>query len=328
MKHKQANKILTEKNFKSLTGNSMFALLLIYLLLFVALSVVSKYFLTWSNISNIGISISVLGVAGMGATMVIFSSGLDLSAGACMAISCVIASKVTSSAALPWYAAVILAVAATTIIGMVNGLITTKLKIHPTIVTLGISNVVRGLAYVISQGMVISTKSPEIKYFGNGKLFGAIPVPVLLLLLAIAGIFFLLNYTTFGRSVYAIGGNARAAHLAGIDVDRVRFAIFTLTGFLSGISGIILTGLMGSGQASAANGYEMDIITAVLLGGASLGGGKGSVLGTALGLIFIGTLNNGMTLLNVDSYWQIVAKGVVLLLAVIFDSLRKGRQSE
>lgn len=312
-------------SLKRLTNNSIFALFIIYLVLVIYLSFASKYFFTWNNFSNIGISISVLGIAGMGATMVMFSSGLDLSIGASMAISCVVISKISSLEILPWYLILLIALLVTTCVGLVNGILITVFSIHPTIVTLGISNVVRGIAYVISQGMVISTKSPQIKFFGTGKLFGVIPVPMLLLIIAIVLAYLLLKYTTFGRAVYAIGGSERAAHLAGIDVKKMRLVIFTLTGFLAGISGIILTGLMGSGQASAATGYEMDIITAVLLGGASLGGGKGSVLGTALGLLFIGTLNNGMTLLNVDSYWQIVAKGMVLLIAVIFDSIRKKR---
>lgn len=306
---------------KSITSNSIFALFVIYVIMVIALSFSSKYFLSWSNFSNIGISISVLGIAGMGASMVIFSSGLDLSIGASMAISCVVIAELTAMSA-PWYVAILAALAVSTFFGMVNGFIITKFNIHPTIITLGISFIIRGIAFIVSQGMTLSVKAQEIKFFGAGRLFKVFPVPVVLLIIVIAVTYFVLKYTTFGRSVYAIGGNQRAAYLAGIEVKKTRFKIFAISGFLGGLSGVVLAGLMGSGSAGAANGYEMDVITAVLLGGASLGGGKGSVLGTTLGLVFIGTLNNGMTLLNVDSYWQTVAKGLVLIIAVIFDSLR------
>ncbi len=311
--------------FQLLTSNTVFILLAIYLVMLVFLSIRSPYFLSLNNVANIGISISVLGVSAMGVTMVIFSGGLDLSVSASMALCNVIVTTTLDKFSFPWGLAVIIGILASVLVGFLNGLIITQFSIHPTIVTLGMANVVRGLSQIITDGQTILLESSAVKFVGSGKLFNALPVPVIIMVIVIAVMYYVLRNTLFGRAVYSVGGNARAAYLAGISVKKTRLLIFSLTGLFAGISGVILTGLMGAGLANAATGWEMDIITAVLLGGTSLTGGEGSVLGTALGLIFIGTLNNGMTMLNVNANWQTVAKGVILLFAVILDSIRKSK---
>ncbi|HHU52539.1 MAG TPA: ABC transporter permease [Clostridiaceae bacterium] len=303
------------------SSGSVFGLFLVYILLVILLSFLSKYFFQLSNFANIGISISVYGIAALGVTMIILSGGLDMSVAGNMALSNVISVLLLTKTDLSPYLIMIVCVLVGLIVGIINGFLVTAFDLHPTIVTLGTAGITRGTAFVICGGMSMMHDSKEIKFLGSGKILG-IPVSLLFFVVLLIIMFLVLKYTTFGRSVYAIGGNRRASRLAGISVKKTQMLIFSISGMLAGIAALILTGTTGGGGGNAATGWESDIISAVLLGGTSIAGGKGTVFGTALGILFIGTLNNGMSLLGTNSYVQMILRGLVLIIAVVIDSVR------
>jgi ribose transport system permease protein len=205
--------------------------------------------------------------------------------------------------------------------GFVNGYLTAKVKLPAFIVTLGSFTYVRGLAYVISGGYPIVLTDPVFKFFGAGDIVG-IPTPIFIMALIYIITFFVLKYTMFGRHVYAIGGNEEAASLTGIKVGATLIKVYVISGLLSGLAGVVLAGRLYSGQPTAGNGFELDAIAAVILGGTSFTGGVGTIRGTIIGALIMGVLSNGLTLLNVSYYWQLVIKGAVIILAVLLDRLR------
>jgi len=209
------------------------------------------------------------------------------------------------------------------LVGLLNGVIIAVARINPIITTLGTMGIIRGIAFISSGGATIIPTVPEWRIFGREYLAG-VPVPLLLMLLTYALGFVALNYTRFGRYVYAIGGNPIAVRLAGVNVDGWRIVMYAVTGLLSGFAGIVLGSLSGSAFPNAALGMELDIIAAVILGGTSLAGGMGTVQGTFLGVLIIGIVKNGLIQLNVPTYWQMVAQGAVLLVAVLADRWRTG----
>lgn len=222
----------------------------------------------------------------------------------------------------PWYLGLLAGLFVGVIVGLLNGVIITRLKIMPIIVTLGTSSIARGAAYIYTEGNTVFVQNQGLEWAGVGRIAG-VPVPVVLMLLTFVGLWCVLRFTVFGRYIYSIGGNPIASRLAGISVDRYTLAVFVFSGLMAGLAGIVLVGLTATAMPSVATGYELDVVTAVLLGGASLRGGEGSIWGTLIGVLIIGIINNGMALLNVPPYWQILAKGVLLLGAVALDALRK-----
>jgi len=205
--------------------------------------------------------------------------------------------------------------------GFVNGYLTAKVKLPAFIVTLGSFTYIRGLAYVISAGYPIVLTDPLFKFFGAGGIVG-IPTPIFIMAFIYVITFFVLKYTMFGRHVYAIGGNEEAASLTGIKVGATLIKVYVISGLLSGLAGVVLAGRLYSGQPTAGVGFELDAIAAVILGGTSFTGGVGTIRGTIIGALIMGVLSNGLTLLNVSYYWQLVIKGAVIILAVLLDRLR------
>lgn len=302
-------------------------LLVFLLLLVVFFSIKSPYFFAFNNFLNILKSVSVIGITAAGIMLIIISGGIDLSTGAQMAfISCFI-TEIVAEFNVPWPLGMLAACLVGMLVGMVNGMLVTYCRFVPFIATLGTMNIIRGLAYIISNAQSVAISEPHFSWMGTGKIL-EVPVPVVLFLLSFVIIWAILKFTVFGRYVYSIGGNRAASRLAGINVRGVTLSLYVITGFLASISGMALLGMAGSSVPSAGETYGTDIVTAVLLGGASLSGGKGNIVFTFIGVLTIGVMNNGMMLLNVPQFWQIFAKGVLMLLAVGLDSLREARTAK
>ncbi len=287
-----------------------------------ALALLSPYFLTFDNLINVFRQSAVNALLALGQLLVIITAGIDLSIGSILGLTSVLAAMMAKSGMVP-EAVVVLAIGLGTGLGLINGLLLTKLHLpHPFIPTLGMMNVARGLALVISGGFPISELPPRFRFWGAGTV-AFIPTPVVVVLI-IYGLFHLfLSRTTLGRDIYAIGGNPQAARLSGVPVDRRLTLVYALSGALAAVGAIVLTGRMNSGFPLAGVGAELDAIAAVIIGGASFFGGVGTVWGTLIGALIMGVLRNGLNLLNVSAYWQTVVIGAVIVVAVWIDVVRQ-----
>jgi ribose transport system permease protein len=296
------------------------------LVLFVGLSVISPYFLTATNLLNIGKAISIVGVAAVGETIVIISGGFDLSVGSVSAAAGMFAAYLIGFG-VPLPLAFVGAIVLGVLIGIVNGAVIGYARINPLITTLATLAIVRGLAYVVSGGREIVISDPTWLALGTGS-FAGIPYTVWILGVAFLVFGIAMPRTIFGKYAYAIGSSSRAARLAGVPVNRWKVAFYLTCGGLAALAGIITVARTGNAQPSANLTMELDVITAVILGGTSLTGGRGTLMGTLIGLVLIGVVNNGLTLIGVPSYWQGVVKGGILLAAVLYDELRRGSRDE
>jgi ribose transport system permease protein len=289
------------------------------LVIAVGLSIVSPDFLRVDNLLNVMRQSSINALIAFGMTLVILLGGIDLSAGSVLALSSVIIANLLQSGTPP-VVATLAGIVAGGLMGLVNGLIISKGKVAPFIATLGTMTVLRGLALVMSNGSPISDfNSDFFSMLGGGYVARLIPIPVVLMLIVFGIFWFVLKKTVFGRHVYATGGNAESAKLSGVKVDRVQLWVYTISGVMAAIAGVVLTSRLNSAQPTAGTGYELDAIAAVVLGGTSLTGGRGWIFGTLVGALLIGVLNNGLNLLDVSSFYQQVIKGSVILLAVLID---------
>jgi ribose transport system permease protein len=286
------------------------------------LGVLSDHFLTFDNLINVFRQSAVNALIALGQLLVIVTAGIDLSVGSVLGLSCVLAALMLKAGAPPALAlAASLAIGAA--LGAVNGTLLTKLNLpHPFIPTLGMMNVARGLALVISGGFPISELPSGFRFLGAGTLLW-IPAPVLLVVFFCILFHVFLTRTTAGRDIYAIGGNPQAARLSGVPVDRRLILVYTLSGMMAGAASVVLAGRMNSGFPLAGSGAELDSIAAVIIGGASFFGGVGTVGGTLVGALIMGVLRNGLNLLNVSASWQTVVIGVVIVGAVLVDVIRK-----
>lgn len=290
----------------------------------IALTLLSDRFLTVSNLLNVGQQIALLAIVAIGQTMVVIAGGIDLSVGSVVALASIVFAITLVGAGSPLPVAILVAILVGTAVGVVNGMLVTYARLPAFIATLATLSIGRGLALVISEGRPISGFPDEFRVLTSGSIAG-IPVSVLLMLALYLGAAVLLRQTPFGRSLYAIGGSEEVARLSGVAVKRAKVAVFALAGALAGIGGLVLTSRLNSAQPTAAEGLELDVIAAVVIGGASLNGGQGTVFGTLLGALVIGVLRNGLNLLNVSSFWQQVAVGLVIAAAVMTDTLRRRR---
>jgi ribose transport system permease protein len=283
------------------------------------LAVMSPDFLTVANLLNVMRQVSINALIAFGMTLVILLGGIDLSVGSILALSSVFTATLISRGTDP-VVATLVGIASGAVMGAANGLVIAKGKVAPFIATLGTMTILRGLALVLSNGSpVTGINSDFFTMLGGGYVADLIPIPVIWMALMFAVIWFVLKKTVFGRHVYAVGGNEEASRLSGVSVDRVKIWVYTLSGAMSAMAGIILTSRLNSAQPTAGAGYELDAIAAVVLGGTSLTGGRGWIFGTLVGALLIGVLNNGLNLLGVSSFYQQVIKGVVILLAVLID---------
>ena len=299
-----------------------YALLIVLVALFVFFAVSSPYFLNPQNFINMFIAVSTVGIMSTAQTLCIIGRGIDISIGSIAAmVGCIQANLVLLNS-FPWYIGFFASIGIGLLIGWLNGLIIVKFNLNPFIVTLGMMNVVRGLCFVLVDGLAHYMNTPQLVFMGSARL-GVIPVSIIILAVCFVVFYFISNKTVFGRNIFASGGNMKAARLAGINTDRVAILLFTLSGFMAAIAGAVAVGIGGTAMPSMGEHYALDAITAVLLGGASLAGGQGDVRRTFLGIVIIGIINNGMALLNVQTFWQITAKGFLLLGAIILDARRK-----
>lgn len=289
------------------------------LILIIIVSILNTSFLEPLNILNLLRQVAINALIAYGMTFVILTGGIDLSVGSILAFSGVLTAEMIVSGLDP-ILAVLIGCILGALMGLINGLFITFGKVAPFIATLATMTLYRGLTMTFTDGNPITGVggSYSFQLFGRGYFVG-IPVPVITMLIAFIVLWIILNKTSFGRKTYAIGGNEKAALIAGIKVTKVKVMIYSLSGLMSALAGAILTSRLNSAQPGAGTSYELDAIAAVVLGGTSLAGGRGRIFGTLIGVLIIGVLNNGLNLLGVSSFYQMVVKGIVILIAVLFD---------
>ena len=306
---------------------------IILVLLCVVLAFSASGFLTADNLLNVLRNVSMQGVIAFGMTMVIISGEIDLSVGSAVAFAGCLAAFLTQKlsgdwASLPLSPAIAVSILLTLSVGFLLGTFTgfmrNRYQVPSFITTLALMTGLSGAAELITNGFPLTPFPAWYNFIGGGYVLG-IPFPALLFLLTFAVLQFLMNYTSFGRTVYAVGGNAEAARLSGINVSRVKTMVFGITAFLAALSGVMVSSEIMSGTATTAKGWELDVIAAVIIGGTSFMGGVGRIWGTMIGVVFLGVMMNGMTLLNVSEYWQHVARGTIILVAVLLNLLQKDK---
>ncbi len=321
-----SNQATTPKNEKSESTNRLHGLihaagiLPVLIVIVVAFAIMAPNFLTENNLLNIIRQSSINIVLATGMTYVILTAGIDLSVGSVLGVTAVTALVVSLVPGLGW-AAVPIALAAGLVLGMVNGALVAFLGLPPFIVTLGSMTTLRGLAYLLADGTTVINSKIGFAWIGNDYL-GPIPWLVIIALLVIVASWFVLRRTVLGTYIYAVGGNPQAARLTGIKVWAVLLFVYGVSGMLSGLGGVMSASRLYSANGVLGTGYELDAIAAVILGGTSFVGGIGTVIGTLFGALIIATLNNGLTLMNVSFFWQLVIKGLVIIGAVALDKYR------
>ena len=294
-----------------------YAIIMIFIVLFVAMSIFAPNFLSGGNIANVLRQISINGICAIGMTFVMLTGGIDLSVGSIIGVSGVLTAMMMLNGVHPILASLISLVLCT-VIGILTGLLISHIEIPPMVATMGTMTSLRGAAYLITGGTPVFGFTESYAVIGQGYV-GVVPIPVIILVIAFAiGIFFL-SKTKYSRYIYGVGGNEEVARLSGVNVHHVKAFVYAVSGFCSALAGLVMLGRLNSGQPRAGESYEMDVITAVVLGGVSLNGGVGKLSHVIFGLLIIGVLTNGMTMMAIDDYWQRVVKGIVLLLAVGFD---------
>ena len=311
------------KKFLGPTGFGLLVALILELIIFASLS---PYFFSSTNFSNIGRAMVIIGIGSIGATIVIISGGFDLSVGSVMAASGMLAAFVINQGQSN-LVGVVLALMLGCVIGLLNGFVIGYLRINPLIATLAMLSIVRGLAYIISGGDAVIVSNSSFLAIGTDSLFG-IPLTVWIFVTLFLSVGFLMPRTHFGRYVYAIGSNSRAARLAGIFVNRWTLVFYAFSGTTAALAGYVTVARTGQAEPSANIGAELDMITAVILGGASLSGGKGRLVGTFLAIVVLAILANGLILIGVPSYWQLPVKGCVLMGAIIWGELHNASRDK
>ena len=305
-----------------------FQSLLALALMILALSLATDKFLTVDNSLNVLRQICVNLCLSIGMTLIILSGGIDLSVGAVLALAGAVAAGLLKKGfVLPGTnafievtvsGAILAGLLVGTVLGWVNGFVITRFKLPPFVATLGMLSIARGLTMLWTGGFPITRLGDSFDFMGSGRWLG-VPMPVLISAALVALAILLTKRTRFGRYVYAVGGNEQAAKLSGLDVNRIKLLVYTVGGTLSGVAGLLVTARLDSATPNAGLSYELDSIAAVVIGGTSLNGGRGTIMGTVLGCLIIGVLNNGLVLLGVSPFWQQVIKGIVILVAVALD---------
>ena len=300
------------------TGITLSVAFILMCIIFIALS---ADFASWANIKNIMRTLSVVGVVAIGETLVLLAGGVDISVGSVAAMAGVVASMLWGAKTMNIWVCAGGGLLAGSLVGLINGLVITQLKINPLITTLGTFSIVRGLSFALTNGKMNQIVQPDFQFVGRGDVAG---IPFSLILMAVLYIVFIfaLSQTRAGRNLYAVGGSGPASRLAGIPANRYLLAVYVISGLFAAAGGLILASQLAAGTPQAAAGLEFKVISAVILGGTSLTGGKGMLFGTLVGVFILRTLDSGLVLTGVSSYWQEFARGAVLLLAVGFDQFR------
>lgn len=302
-----------------------YATLFVLIVIIAVFSFMHPAFFTVTNMMNILRQISMMTIVTVGVSFVLISGGLDLSVGSQIALmNCVVALMITSLGVNP-ILAILAGLALTTGIGLFNGFTISKTGIPPLIATLAMMTSLRGITFIITRGFPVHGLPDSLRFIGQGILFGVLPVPVVIMLVIIVAGAIFLNKTYIGRHFYALGSNTEATRLSGINVHFTRILSYTLLGFLTGLAGLIMLFRVGSGQPNIADGMELEVLTAAVLGGVSVKGGKGSISGAVIGAVIIGVLNNGLVIIGAGTHWQRVITGTILFAVIVFDSLSQSR---
>lgn len=297
------------------------------IILMAVITIINSNFLTANNLLNLLLQVTSNALIAFGMTFVILTGGIDLSVGSILALSSALTAGLLGSG-MPVTLAILISLILGCILGMMNGLLISYGKLAPFIVTLATMTIFRGATLVYTNGNPITKGLSDtflFQFLGQGYIVG-IPFPVIIMFIVFIVLYVLLHKTAFGKSVYAIGGNEKAAYISGVKLNKVKIIIYSISGIMSSISGLIITSRLSSAQPTAGASYEMDAIAAVVLGGTSLSGGKGRILGTLIGALIIGVLNNGLNIIGVSAFWQQVVKGVVILIAVLIDRFKVVKQ--
>lgn len=281
----------------------------------------NSVFLSWSNISQVIRALSFIAIMAIGVAPVIITGGIDLSMGSILGFSGVV-TAVLLNGGVGIFLASIAGLAVGFLSGFANGILVTEAKLPPFIATLGMMSIARGLAFALTGGETIRDLPQEFISMGQGAVLN-IPIPIVILIIFALAVGYFLKSTRWGRYFYAIGGNEEASYFSGVNVGRMKILVYTLCGLSAGMAGVLFTARFGVGQSTSGLGYELDVIAAAVIGGVSLSGGRGTILGVIIGSLLMGILRNGLVLLNVSAYWQQVAIGLVILLAVILDRKSK-----
>jgi ribose transport system permease protein/inositol transport system permease protein len=308
-----------------------YAIVIALVSLIVIISILVPRFLLPQNLFNVGMQVSINGILAVGMTCVILTGGIDLSIGSTLAVSGLIASLFAvaypiENTFLATVASLVVALAAGFVCGLFNGIAVTKFKVTPFITTLANLSIIRGICYLLTDSRPIFGIADSYAWIGQGYI-GPVPVALIILALTVVAAAIVLNRTPFGRHIYAVGGNDEVARLSGISSNRIKVYVYIISGVLAALGGYIYMSRLQSGQPTAGNGYELQAIAATVVGGTSLSGGLGNIWGTLAGALIIGILNNGMSLLQVSSYWQNVFTGIVILAAVAFNEYANSRDA-
>lgn len=315
------------QTIRSFVAYREFSLIAVLLVMTVLMTIVSPVFLTQANIEAILLGLSVEATIAVGMAILLIAGGLDLSVGSTLAFTGVAVGLLLTRLSVPAPIAILISLLAALLVGMANGLLISKMMINPFIATLGMQITIRGLTLVLASGKAVLNLPGSFTVVGQGRLFG-IQFPIYIMLALVVVFDLLMRNSRFFRQMYYIGGNEKAARLSGINVDWVKVFNYCLVAVLAGIAGLMITGRFGSSSLTVGSGVELRVITATIIGGASLSGGEGSVFGAFLGALFMGVLANALNLLGVDVYWQNFVTGLILIVAVVVDVLNERRKSQ
>lgn len=302
---------------------STYGVFFILVIEFLIFSLASKSFLTLGNILSVGRQMSFTGIAAIGMTLVMLTGGIDISVGSMLAMAGVLCAKLSADVGLPLWIAVVITLLIGALFGFINGAAVTRLHIPALIATLATQTILKGIAYLLTNAVPVKNLSATYKFLGQGYIFGVIPVPLIITVALYVLAWWYLDKTYLGRRVYLSGGNEEAARLSGINTKWTITGTYVFSGVFAAIAGVLMAARLGSGQPSVGSGFEMDVITATVLGGISVNGGKGKVVNVFVGACIMGVLANGMTMLNINQYLQWIINGLVLLFAVTMSNLRK-----
>lgn len=320
-KNKTKNVAFLKRVYKS----PSFGIVSVLLLMCIVLAIATPRFLDLEqNLLPVIRSFSFTALMALGECLVIITGGIDLSVGSVFAFSGVVSCMSMVNWGMPMWLGVIIGIACGAVLGLMNGLFITKLKLPPFIATLGMMSIARGLAYTLTEGYPVNNLPESFKFIGQGYI-GAIPFPIILLLIFSVIFSVFLRKTIIGRRVYALGGSEEATKFSGINTDTIKMVVYSISGVMSAIAGMATAARLGVAQSTAGSGYEMDAIAAVIIGGASLSGGVGTIFGTIIGAAIMGVLRNGLVLLSVSAYWQQTIIGCVIIFAVTIDQFRHMR---
>jgi len=309
---------MENKRFLSRINIKDFAIYIFFIVLFAYLAIFAQGFLSVENLINVARQVSIIGIVAAGSAMVLLVGGIDLSIGSVLAASMVFSAYLMVNLGLHPVIGVLAGLALGGMVGLLNGILITKLNIPPLITTLATMTGARGLTYIITKGASIFGFSRNFKFIGQGYI-AKIPVPVIIMIVVLFITFFILNKIPFGRHIYGIGGNEEAARLSGVNVNKIKLIVYVMGGVLAGLGGVILLSRMGTGTPTAGVGFELEVITAVVLGGVSISGGEGKLRGVIVGVLIMGILANGLIILHVVWYYEWIIRMIVLLIAVGFD---------